>query len=81
MVKSLSSSVARGFDARASSKASRTVARAGPSPSTAGVLAFVASWNGYLLSLLVLGSPDAQTLPLGTARAEAPTYAPVRTGP
>lgn len=39
----------------------------GPGLVTVGVLAFVNSWNAYLLPLLVLGSPDAYTLPLGTA--------------
>lgn len=35
---------------------------------TVGVLAFVGSWNAYLLPLLILGnSPTTQTLPLGTA--------------
>ncbi|MEO8261950.1 MAG: carbohydrate ABC transporter permease [Pseudolysinimonas sp.] len=32
---------------------------------TVGVLAFVKSWNAYLLPLLVLGSPKTATLPLG----------------
>ena len=32
---------------------------------TVGVLAMVASWNNYLLPLLVLNSPDMWTLPLG----------------
>lgn len=32
---------------------------------TVGVLAFVGSWNGYLLPLLVLNDPAAYTLPLG----------------
>lgn len=39
----------------------------GPGLVTVGVLAFVASWNAYLLPLLILSSPDAQTLPLGVA--------------
>jgi raffinose/stachyose/melibiose transport system permease protein len=34
---------------------------------TVGVLAFVGSWNAYLLPLLVLNQPDAKTLPLGVA--------------
>jgi raffinose/stachyose/melibiose transport system permease protein len=37
----------------------------GPGLVTVSVLAFVASWNAYLLPLLLLGDPDAQTLPLG----------------
>jgi raffinose/stachyose/melibiose transport system permease protein len=37
----------------------------GPAMVTVGVLAFVASWNGYLLPLLVLSDPAAYTLPLG----------------
>lgn len=37
----------------------------GPGLVTVSVLAFVASWNAYLLPLLILGDPDAQTLPLG----------------
>ncbi|WP_152192601.1 carbohydrate ABC transporter permease [Georgenia satyanarayanai] len=39
----------------------------GPGMVTVGVLAFVASWNAYLLPLLVLNNPTAQTLPLGVA--------------
>jgi len=39
----------------------------GPGMVTVGVLAFVASWNAYLLPLLVLSNPAAQTLPLGVA--------------
>ena len=39
----------------------------GPGLVTVGVLAFVASWNAYLLPLLVLSDPDAYTLPLGVA--------------
>ena len=39
----------------------------GPGLVTVGVLAFVASWNAYLLPLLILSSPSAQTLPLGVA--------------
>lgn len=39
----------------------------GPGLVTVGVLAFVASWNAYLLPLLVLSDPTAQTLPLGVA--------------
>lgn len=34
---------------------------------TVGVLAFVGSWNAYLLPLLVLNQPGAKTLPLGVA--------------
>lgn len=37
----------------------------GPGLVTVGVLAFVGSWNAYLLPLLMLGSPDSYTLPLG----------------
>lgn len=37
----------------------------GPGLVTVGVLAFVGSWNGYLLPLLVLNDPAAYTLPLG----------------
>jgi len=36
-----------------------------PALVTVGVLAFVASWNAYLLPLLVLSDPAAFTLPLG----------------
>ncbi len=36
-----------------------------PGMVTVGVLAFVASWNAYLLPLLTLGRPEAYTLPLG----------------
>ncbi len=39
----------------------------GPGLVTVGVLAFVASWNAYLLPLLTLGRPEAYTLPLGRA--------------
>ena len=39
----------------------------GPGLVTVGVLAFVASWNAYLLPLLILSDPRAQTLPLGVA--------------
>jgi len=39
----------------------------GPALVTVGVLAFVGSWNAYLLPLLVLNDPAAQTLPLGVA--------------
>lgn len=39
----------------------------GPGLVTVGVLAFVASWNAYLLPLLILNDPAAQTLPLGVA--------------
>jgi raffinose/stachyose/melibiose transport system permease protein len=37
----------------------------GPGLVTVGVLAFVASWNAYLLPLLILGDPAHSTLPLG----------------
>lgn len=39
----------------------------GPGLVTVGVLAFIGSWNAYLLPLLVLNSPGAKTLPLGVA--------------
>ena len=39
----------------------------GPGMVTVGVLAFVGSWNSYLLPLLILGRPESYTLPLGTA--------------
>lgn len=39
----------------------------GPGLVTVSVLAFVASWNSYLLPLLILNDPAAQTLPLGVA--------------
>jgi raffinose/stachyose/melibiose transport system permease protein len=39
----------------------------GPGLVTVGVLAFVASWNAYLLPLLILSDPAAHTLPLGVA--------------
>ncbi len=47
---------------------------AGPGLVTVGVLAFVASWNSYLLPLLILGDPSSSTLPLGT-QAFATQYA------
>ena len=37
----------------------------GPGLVTVGVLAFVGSWNAYLLPLLMLSNPDSYTLPLG----------------
>jgi raffinose/stachyose/melibiose transport system permease protein len=37
----------------------------GPGLVTVGVLAFVGSWNAYLLPLLMLSDPDSYTLPLG----------------
>jgi raffinose/stachyose/melibiose transport system permease protein len=37
----------------------------GPALVTVGVLAFVASWNAFLLPLLVLSDVDLHTLPLG----------------
>jgi len=37
----------------------------GPGLVTVGVLAFVASWNAYLLPLLLMGDPTHGTLPLG----------------
>ncbi|MER7456916.1 carbohydrate ABC transporter permease [Micromonospora sp. NPDC126480] len=36
-----------------------------PALVTVGILAFVASWNAFLLPLLVLGDADLHTLPLG----------------
>jgi raffinose/stachyose/melibiose transport system permease protein len=38
-----------------------------PALITVGILAFVASWNAYLLPLLLLSDPEMYTLPLGTA--------------
>jgi raffinose/stachyose/melibiose transport system permease protein len=38
-----------------------------PALTTVSVLAFVTSWNAYLLPLLVLSDPDQITLPLGVA--------------
>lgn len=37
----------------------------GPGLVTVGVLAFVKSWNAYLLPLLLLGNPATATLPVG----------------
>jgi raffinose/stachyose/melibiose transport system permease protein len=37
----------------------------GPGLVTVGVLAFVGSWNAFLLPLLILGDPSTYTLPLG----------------
>ena len=37
----------------------------GPGLVTVGVLAFVGSWNAYLLPLLMLSNPNSYTLPLG----------------
>jgi raffinose/stachyose/melibiose transport system permease protein len=39
----------------------------GPALTTVGILAFVTSWNAYLLPLLLLGDQNQYTLPLGTA--------------
>jgi raffinose/stachyose/melibiose transport system permease protein len=39
-----------------------------PALLTVGVLAFVASWNAYLLPLLVISDENQQTLPLGVAQ-------------
>jgi raffinose/stachyose/melibiose transport system permease protein len=39
----------------------------GPGLATVGVLAFVTSWNAYLLPLLVFSNPQHFTLPLGVA--------------
>jgi raffinose/stachyose/melibiose transport system permease protein len=39
----------------------------GPALTTVGILAFVASWNAYLLPLLLLSDTAQYTLPLGTA--------------
>jgi raffinose/stachyose/melibiose transport system permease protein len=38
-----------------------------PAITTVAVLAFIGSWNAYLLPLLVLDNPNQFTLPLGTA--------------
>jgi raffinose/stachyose/melibiose transport system permease protein len=38
-----------------------------PALVTVSILAFVTSWNAYLLPLLVLNDPDHWTLPLGVA--------------
>ncbi len=46
---------------------------AGPGLVTVGVLSFVASWNAYLLPLLILGDPSHSTLPLGV-QAFSTTY-------
>ena len=37
----------------------------GPGLVTVGVIAFVTSWNAYLLPLLMLGNPATATLPVG----------------
>jgi raffinose/stachyose/melibiose transport system permease protein len=39
----------------------------GPALTTVGILAFVSSWNAYLLPFLLLSDPGQFTLPLGTA--------------
>jgi raffinose/stachyose/melibiose transport system permease protein len=38
-----------------------------PALTTVSILAFVGSWNAFLLPLLVLGDPNGWTLPLGVA--------------
>ncbi|THG32911.1 carbohydrate ABC transporter permease [Naasia lichenicola] len=45
-----------------------------PGVITVGILAFVASWNSYMLPLFILNSESAYTLPLGT-QAFASRYA------
>ncbi len=35
-----------------------------PGVITVGILAFIGSWNGYMLPLYILNNPDSQTLPL-----------------
>ncbi len=42
-----------------------------PALVTVGVLAFVGSWNAYLLPLLVVQGSDWTTLPLGVARFQS----------
>jgi raffinose/stachyose/melibiose transport system permease protein len=39
----------------------------GPALTTVSILAFINSWNAFLLPLLVLGDPNGWTLPLGVA--------------
>jgi raffinose/stachyose/melibiose transport system permease protein len=39
----------------------------GPALTTVGILAFVGSWNAYLLPLLLISDTNQYTLPLGTA--------------
>jgi raffinose/stachyose/melibiose transport system permease protein len=39
----------------------------GPALTTVGILAFVTSWNAYLLPFLLISEPTQFTLPLGTA--------------
>jgi raffinose/stachyose/melibiose transport system permease protein len=39
----------------------------GPALTTVGILAFVGSWNAYMLPLLLLSDTNQYTLPLGTA--------------
>jgi raffinose/stachyose/melibiose transport system permease protein len=39
----------------------------GPGLITVGILAFIASWNSYMLPLFMLSSADSYTLPLGVA--------------
>lgn len=43
----------------------------GPALSTVSILAFVTSWNAYLLPLLVLSDPSGLTLPLGVANFQS----------
>lgn len=43
----------------------------GPGLVTVGMVTFVASWNAYLLPLLVLGDPSSFTLPLGVAQFQS----------
>lgn len=38
-----------------------------PSLATVGILAFMASWNSFLWPLVIIRSPELQTLPLGLA--------------
>ncbi len=42
-----------------------------PALITVGILAFIGSWNAYLLPLLVFDDPSRYTLPLGTAQFQS----------
>ncbi len=45
-----------------------------PGVITVGILAFIGSWNGYMLPLYVLNNPDSQTLPLTVQTFAAGPY-------
>jgi len=45
-----------------------------PGVITVGILAFISSWNGYMLPLYILNTPSHQTLPLAIATMSTGPY-------